>query len=168
MANGWSHESSAKTVPVEWHTPPSIFDALAIQFDLDPCAAPIFDYVPAKTKYVLPTDGLAEPWHGLVWCNPPYGKKTKIWLEKLAQHGNGIALVFARPDATWFQQAAISADVVCFISKRIKFINGNTGSDSGRPGAGSSLIGWGDRSAQAIIDSGLGVCVKAIKTADGS
>ena len=163
MAGGFSHESTATTVPVEWYTPPSIFDRLGVVFDLDPCAAPNHDHVPARTKYVLPTDGLAEPWNGTVWLNPPYGKHTGRWVERLAQHGDGIALVFARPDTAWFQKAYGTADIVCFVEKRIKFINGTTGRADGTPGAGSALIGWGDTAYHALIHSGLGVCTRRIE-----
>jgi hypothetical protein len=38
--------------------------------------------------YAAEQDGMAQPWFGRVWCNPPYGKeqlqgrKTPDWLEK--------------------------------------------------------------------------------------
>lgn len=163
MVRGFAHESTDAQVPVEWYTPPSIFDRLGLVFDLDPCAAPAYDHVPAHTKYVLPTDGLTEPWNGTVWLNPPYGKQTGIWVERLAKHGDGIALVFARPDTAWFQRAYHTADIVCFVDKRIKFINGKTGRADGTPGAGSALIGWGNTAYTALINSGLGVCTRRIE-----
>ena len=165
MTKGFAHESTATTVPVEWYTPRYIFDALGITFDLDPCSAcaPAYDSVPAHTKYTLPTDGLAEPWHGTVWVNPPYGKHTGTWVKKLADHGDGIALVFARPDTAWFQQAYRTADVVCFVERRIKFVNGFTGKADGTPGAGSALIGYGTKAYNAIVQSGLGICTTAIR-----
>lgn len=160
---GFSHESTAATIPVEWYTPPHIFQQLGIIFDLDPCAAPVHDHVPARHKYVLPTNGLIEPWNGTVWLNPPYGKHTGTWVRKLADHGDGIALVFARPDTAWFQEALLSADIVCFVEKRIKFVNGQTGKSDGTPGAGSALLGWGTVAYKAILNSELGVCVQQIK-----
>lgn len=159
MKKGFSHESTALSVPVEWYTPPHIFESLKLQFDLDPCAAPQYDCVPALHKYVLPINGLEEQWFGTVWMNPPYGKETKTWIEKLVKHGDGIALVFSRTDTKWFQQAAKSADVVCFLESRVKFINGKTGQTDGTPGAGSCLIGWGRKSFDAITASGLGICM---------
>lgn len=157
MTKGFAHESSANTVPVEWYTPPHIFKALNIVFDLDPCGAPHHDHVPARTKYVLPVDGLEQEWNGTVWLNPPYGKQTTIWIDKLIQHNDGIALVFARTDTKWFQEAMLTASVVCFISQRVKFINGSTGESDGTPGAGSALIGWGQKAYEAITQSNLGV-----------
>lgn len=159
MTKGFTHESSANSISVEWYTPPCIFEALDTIFDLDPCAAPHHDYVPAYEKYVLPVDGLTQEWSGTVWLNPPYGKQTTVWIDKLIQHNDGIALVFARTDTKWFQKAMLTASVVCFISQRVKFINGLTGKSDGTPGSGSVLIGWGQKAYKTIIESNLGVCV---------
>lgn len=159
MVKGFAHESSAASVPVEWYTPPYIFEKLKITFDLDPCAAPRHDAVPALNKYVLPVDGLKEQWMGTVWVNPPYGKQTTLWIDKLIKHNDGMALVFARTDTQWFQKAIHSASVICFIESRVKFINGTTGRTDGTPGAGSALIGWGNVARKAIIQSGLGQCM---------
>lgn len=98
-----------------------------------------------------------------MWLNPPYGKHTGTWVRKLADHGDGIALVFARPDTAWFQEALSSADIVCFVEKRIKFVNGQTGKSDGTPGAGSALLGWGTVAYTAILNSELGVCVQQIR-----
>ena len=160
---GFGHESSSSDVPVEWYTPPHIFKALNMTFDLDPCAAPVFDSVPADVKYVWPIDGLEQEWFGTVWCNPPYGKQTTVWLKKLAEHGDGVALVFARTDTKWFQEAAMTADIMCFVGQRVKFINGSTGGSSNSPGAGSVLIGWGQNAVNHIKACGLGFCVTAVK-----
>lgn len=47
-------------------------------------------------------NGLIAPWEGRVWCNPPYGKQTFEWMRKCAQHGNAIALIFARTETKGF------------------------------------------------------------------
>lgn len=95
------HESpTARTTT--WLTPRHILDPLG-HFDLDPCAAA--GWTTAEYHYILPTDGLRESWHGRVWCNPPYGAEAWRWLNKLADHGDGIALVFARTDIVGFDRA---------------------------------------------------------------
>ena len=40
----------------EWYTPPEIFDALNITFDLDPCSPGINHWVPAKNVYTKQDD----------------------------------------------------------------------------------------------------------------
>lgn len=76
----------------EYYTPAFIFEALKLEFDLDPCSPESGACVPAKQKYVLPLDGLAEPWFGLVWVNPPYSNAAN-WVDKWLDHGNGLLLV---------------------------------------------------------------------------
>ena len=73
---------------VEWYTPTFVFEALKMQFDLDPCSPDISKHkTPAKTHYVLPyNDGLENPWFGEVWCNPPYGRGIEKWVEKMYNH----------------------------------------------------------------------------------
>ena len=162
MPKGFSHEKPQDGVTVEWYTPPYVFDALRVEFDLDPCAAPQHDHVPAKNKILLPQNGLIEEWRGNVWLNPPYGKSTSQLIKKLAEHGNGIALVFARTDTEWFHHAVETCDAICFIRKRVKFIDGNDGEPKGAPGASSCLIAWGIDNAFSLMESGLGVVMANI------
>jgi DNA N-6-adenine-methyltransferase (Dam) len=163
MARGLTHES-IRIQSVEWYTPPCIFDALKLEFDLDVCSpgADIVPWIPARRHYTITDDGLDSPWTGRVWCNPPYGKHTSVWLERLAKHGNGIALVLSRTDTEWFHRAASSADMTCFMRGRIRFIANNDGklSQPGNVGAGSALFAFGLENARALETSGLGLCLR--------
>jgi len=88
----------------EWITPAYITDALG-PFDLDPCSPVNRPWDTAREYYTKNDDGLIQPWHGYVWCNPPYGRSTGKWLEKCARHGNAMALVFARTETRMFFQS---------------------------------------------------------------
>ena len=115
------HSARARTDT--WLTPPGILRALP-SCDLDPCAAPEPRPWPtAAHHYTAPEqDGLHLPWFGRVWLNPPYGRATARWLARLAEHGNGYALVFARTDTTMFQDYVFGrADGVLFITGRLTF-----------------------------------------------
>ena len=71
---------------VEWPTPREFFDKCAEEFgpfDLDPCAPVNRPWEMAATHYTMHDDGLNRPWHGRVWCNPPYGRDTGAWLARL-------------------------------------------------------------------------------------
>lgn len=155
-----SHEPPAGGPP-DWYTPPEVFQALGLRFDLDPCAPPPPQaaWIPAEARYCLPVDGLARPWFGRVWLNPPYATQTARWIGKLADHGDGIALTFVRSDTPWWQAAAARASAVCFISGRVNFIDG-TGArrQRSRAGAPSCLLAFGIECGQAVIGSGLGAC----------
>lgn len=160
--SGLVHEAPVGA-SVEWYTPAWVFEALGLAFDLDPChPAERLPWVPASRTYGLPADGLALPWAGRVWCNPPYGRETARWLARMAEHGNGVALVFARADTAWFHDAASSAGAVLFVRKRIRFVGpdgkprpGKDGKASS-PGAGSMLVAWGAENVAALERSGLG------------
>jgi hypothetical protein len=83
------------TTTDDWYTPRWIFEAAQVVFDLD-VAAPMdrtMQHVPAKRFITAVEDGLAVPWEGSVWCNPPYSGSTP-WVEKWASHdGEGMILV---------------------------------------------------------------------------
>ena len=82
------HCRSYRGATNEWQTPPDILAALG-PFDDDPAQANSLD-------------GFLRPWHGLVFLNPPYGPGIGEWLQKLSEHGSGVALIFARTETRWF------------------------------------------------------------------
>lgn len=135
----------------DWLTPPEIIKALG-KFDLDPCAAP--DPRPwdtATQHYTLPKDGLAMPWRGRVWMNPPYGPATGKWLSKLADHGNGIALTFARTETSMFhRQVWEKADALLFLEGRLYFHHPDGRKASANAGGPSVLIAYGRGNADAL------------------
>src|SRR4051794_34900635 len=59
-----------------WYTPRTIFDALGLTFDLDPCSPGPGHWVPARRIYTQADDGLHQPWDGLVFMNPPFGGRN--------------------------------------------------------------------------------------------
>lgn len=75
-------------------------------FNLDVCALP----ENAKTaRYYTPEqDGLTQPWEGVVWCNPPYGRQIGKWVERAALSAEAAAVVVmllpARTDTKWFHE----------------------------------------------------------------
>lgn len=158
--SGLVHEASVPAT-MEWFTPPWLFDALGVQFDLDPCH-PVerLPWVPAARVYNVHDDGLVLAWKGMVWLNPPYGKETPRWLARMASfwaggQAQGIALVFSRTDTKWFGEVAATATAICFMAKRVRFVMPD-GTVGGSPGAGSMLIAWGNDAAAALERSGLG------------
>jgi len=75
------------------YTPAWIFEQLGLTFDLDVASPPGgIPWIPAERFYTQADDGLAQPWHGCVWMNPPYSQPA-AWVDRFIQHGNGIALL---------------------------------------------------------------------------
>lgn len=143
----------------EWLTPPSIIKSLG-DFDLDPCSPINRPWDTAKKHFNVNDDGLAQNWGGQrVWCNPPYGSKTHLWLEKCAQNGNAIALVFARTETKmFFDYVWNAAHAVCFIERRIQFLTID-GKKKGSAGAPSVLIAYGQNNIKPLHESKLGKVV---------
>lgn len=144
---------------IERYTPRSIFDALGFTFDLDPChpVGEPLPWVPARRVLTKREDGLATPWPpgALVWCNPPYGREIGPWIEKMARHRNGIALVFARTGSGWYQDHLMTADMICYVRKRIHFVD-RDGVSPGPAEADSVLAAWGYDAVRALERCGLG------------
>lgn len=126
VKNGMGSHQSASMKNDEWLTPPYILNALG-EFDLDPCSPVSRPWATANNHYTIKDDGLSKDWFGKVWCNPPYGTEVSKWLKKLAEHGNGIALIFARTETKmFFDHVWNKADALLFIEGRLSFydING--------------------------------------------
>ncbi len=140
----------------EWLTPPEIITSLGT-FDLDPCA-PSEEQRPWKTAkhhYCEKMDGLSKRWFGRVWCNPPYGRKTFDWLRRLSEHGNGVALIFARTETKGFHREIWNkADAVFFFLGRLNFYH-TDGTRGGTANAPSCLVAYGTNNTESIIKSGL-------------
>lgn len=156
MPGGFKHDRRSPGTTDEWYTPPSVFESLGIDFDLDP-AAPRggVPWIPATRHYSQEDDGLAQPWAGRIWLNPPYGRATATWLKRLADHGDGIALVFARTGTRWFHEQATRATALCFVAGNLSFVRGDGEEASSAP-APSLLIAYGLPCALALSESSLG------------
>ena len=143
-----SFERSKKTTN-EWYTPPEIINSLG-RFDLDP-AAPEETWYTAEKCYTKKQDGLRQEWFGRVWLNPPYSNPDiREFMEKMAEHGNGIALVFNRCDSAWIHSFVFEkADAMLFLRKRIKFYRPD-GTQGGSPGCGSILVAYGKQNVATL------------------
>lgn len=139
----------------EWLTPPNILKALG-GFDLDPCAPIVRPWEMAEHHYTINDNGLQKPWHGRVWLNPPYGRETGVWLQRLADHGDGIALIFARTETEMFvEQAWRRASAMLFIAGRLHFHHVDGTRVMANGGAPSVLLGYGARNTKALAESGI-------------
>ncbi len=138
-----------------WLTPKYIIDALK-PFNLDPCSEKNPPWNIALNTHVQEDNGLEQLWHGFVWCNPPYGNATKDWLKKMAEHNNGIALVFARTETKmFFESVWPKAKAILFLEGRIKFCFPNGTQAKENCGAPSILIAYGTMAVKRLENSKL-------------
>ena len=96
-------------------------------------------------------DGLSKNWIGRVWLNPPYSRPLiEQFIKKMADHNDGIALLFNRCDSKMFQDIIFKkATAMKFLKNRIKFIKPD-GTIGGQPGCGSILIAFGYENAKIL------------------
>lgn len=124
-----------------WCTPPQVLDRLP-PIDTDPCwnansgiAAPLVysgpsicrnpghcdgSTCPACAGYSDGLDGLAMPWRGLAFVNPPYSAPG-AWARKWCQHPTGIWLSEASVGTSWFQMILSASDLVWCFDQRLAF-----------------------------------------------
>lgn len=154
-----AHEAKGKSD--EWYTPPYIFEAMGVRFDMDVAAAP--DGMGCVPADILCRDAFNTKWTGFVWCNPPWsgrGKK-KLWIDLIIAHGNGILLTPDRSSAPWWQDVVRMSDMLMMMKGKIKFTPGLGNKSNGKsPGCGTTLFAFGDKAKAALLngeDNGLGV-----------
>jgi site-specific DNA-methyltransferase (adenine-specific) len=128
----------------EWETPPTIVEEYALEFGdftLDACARAASAKAPFY--YNLEQDGLAHPWSGRVWVNPPYSNPA-AWVKKAAaEHRAGrteviVMLLPVAVDTGWFHDYVLPYAEVRFRRGRIKFL-GWMGTPIGSPTAGNII-----------------------------
>lgn len=139
MRKGFERTSDRK----DWGTPPALFAEISRRwgpFDLDVAAAPWNALAPRyfsdwtqspRSRGCVQggTSALREPWEGVFFCNPPYGRGVWDWL----QHGwrevligrapRGVYLLPARTDTKWFQWWALRPEAqVVLLAGRVTFV----------------------------------------------
>jgi hypothetical protein len=138
-----------------WLTPPEILVALG-EFALDPCCPPVMPWRTARVMLADPVDGLAKRWHGRVWLNAPYGPELWPWLAKLAEHGDGIAIAFARTEtAGFFAHVWERADALLFLKGRLHFHHADGERAPANAGGPTVLIAYGPSNAACLESCGL-------------
>ena len=136
-----------------WETPRELVAALESvfgRFDLDPCAGSADAKearVKARVRLTVNDDGLAVPWRGRVFVNPPYGRQLSKWVAKCAEEAAGgavvVGLVPARTDTRWWHTHVVGAADVFMLRGRLKF------GDGAMPAPfPSAVVVWGANATQ--------------------
>lgn len=148
-------EYNADTGNMVYLTPRWITDVLG-PFDLDPCASEPRPWDIAKVNMVGKHNGglcgLEAPWKGFVWLNPPYGKAVgeNKFMEKLASHGNGVALVNVKTQTQLWQTVIFpSYTAILFLSRRVSFLTTDGAPTNGTFG-NQCLIAFGEKAAKRL------------------
>jgi hypothetical protein len=136
-------------------TPKWIIDRLG-PFDIDPCAADPRPWNCARLNITEKDNGLIQPWRGRVWLNPPFDRyEVARWISRLAEHGQGTALLHARTEAGWFEPIWESASGILFMGDRIKFCKPDGREQPANSGAPAVLVAFGDKDLARLRDSNI-------------
>ena len=111
----------------KWATPQDFFDKLndEFHFTLDAAASP--DNAKCANYFTEEQDGLVQSWGGhTVWCNPPYCRKTGLWVKKAYEEHQRtgctvVMLLPSRTDVRWFHGYILGKAEIRFIKGRLKF-----------------------------------------------
>lgn len=133
----------------DWATPQRLFDLLNAEFDfeLDVCAQ---DWsAKCERYYTLADDGLAQPWYGRCFMNPPYGRTIDQWVQKAYDSAEAGALVVclvpARVDTAWWWDYCRYGEV--------RFLRGRLHFDDGEDAAPfpSAVVVFGDAYEPRVV-----------------
>lgn len=119
-----------KSATNEWPTPDTLWKPLDDEFGftLDVCATD--ENAKCPRYYTRADDGLAQPWSGVCWMNPPYGREMVAWLKRAnAEKANGVttvALIPSRTNTGWWHDIVMPNEVR-FVRGRPKFGNADQG-----------------------------------------
>jgi phage N-6-adenine-methyltransferase len=142
----------------DWSTPQPLFDRLdkEFRFTLDVCA----DANNAKCAryYDVARDGLGQPWTGVVWMNPPYGRAIERWLQRayestrLGACTKCVCLLPVRSDTKWWHDYVMKSSEIRFLTRRLSFDVGGvkSGNKSTCPVA---IVVFGGRSEMPILSA---------------
>ena len=116
----------------EWYTPAEYIEAARTVMggiDLDPASCEMAQSTVKATRFFTKEqDGLAQPWQGRVWMNPPFESELiRPFVTKLLSEFHAgtveqaIVLTDNATDTSWFHDLADTALAFCFTRGRIKF-----------------------------------------------
>lgn len=146
----------------EWYTPPefiSIARTVMGGIDLDPASSAQANTIVQAARYFdKDADGLAHPWAGRVWLNPPYTKYVvAAFTDKLRTHldrGEVTQAILLTNNATgtqWGARVLTAATAWCFPTRRVRFLDARGArAPASLPLQGQMLLYFGDR-AQAFV-----------------
>ncbi len=136
----------------EWYTPPEIIErarqALGT-IDLDPASNATAQRWIQATEYYTADDvfsGLAQPWEGRVWLNPPFDD-TPVWVNRMrmayasGEMVAGVLLVNSAPGYVWWENLWRQQPVV-LLRERLRFIR-EDGTPGGQAKKGQTVAYFG-------------------------
>jgi ParB family chromosome partitioning protein len=146
-----------------WFTPAEYITAarnVMGGIDLDPASHPLAqETIQATLWYGPEQDGLAQPWHGRVWLNPPYSHPLiEQFIAKLLEEyrsgtvSEAIMVTNNCTETAWFHRAEAEAALLCFPRGRIPFYGHGDIGNSPLQGQTFFYYGQNDTAFRAVFE----------------
>lgn len=149
--HGWTSD--------KWATPWPVLRDLEAKygaFDLDPCCEP--HTAKAPTFYTIEDNGLAKPWFGNVYVNPPFSD-VRPWCERAIEATSTseaklvVMLLPCATDTGWFHEVVWPHAELHFIRGRVRFL-GWRGTPIRAPRAPSLVAVYRAPGSEGVTDDG--------------
>ena len=123
----------------DWATPQAFFDLVDAEFGFTLDAAADDTNAKCATYLTEEDDALTHQWRGVVWCNPPYGRALRGFVEhgyRCAQAGATVVMLIpARTDTAYWHDYVMRAAEVRLIRGRLVFGTGEARANAPFPSA---------------------------------
>ena len=110
---------------VEWPTPDSLFQPLNQEFGFTLDVAANLENTKCEAFFSKEENGLIQPWKGICWMNPPFGRELKLWMKKAVEEQKRgvttVCLIPSRTNTIWFHETVLPNAEIRFVKGRPKF-----------------------------------------------
>jgi hypothetical protein len=90
------------------------------------------------------------------FLNPPFDRYAVArWIQRLADHGQGTALLHARTETDWFEPVWENASGILFLDNRIKFCRPDGTEQPANSGAPVVLVSFGPSDLVRLREAGI-------------
>ena len=109
------------------------------------------ELITSNGEFDLIDPKLSETWQGRIFLHPPHNANFEKYIDKMANHGNGIALVFSRTDSNAFHKYILNrAHALFFISGRFKYIDENGKKFKENCGGAVLFVAYGQQNSSIL------------------
>lgn len=148
------HFSSKKEI---WETPQHFFDELNKYFNFQRDLAANSKNHKCDIYFTPKNDALEQNWNdfdGWSFCNPPYGRQLKKWVQKASESNSKIVMLIpARTDTSYWHDYIFGKAQIIFLKGRLKFELDGVGQDAAP--FPSALVIFGNRNDKISWEGGI-------------